>query len=104
MGIIEVPISGMHCKSCEILVEGELKKIPGTKKISVNYREGLATVAFKGAHPSRKQLEEAIQAAGYEIGEKEKLGWFSRRPWDYIYLMLAAWILFGLFLGHNRQR
>jgi len=33
-----IPIKGMHCKSCEMLVEDQLKEVKGVKKAIVNHR------------------------------------------------------------------
>ena len=39
-----IPIKGMHCRSCEILVEDELSKIPGVTGVEVNQKKGEAIV------------------------------------------------------------
>ena len=38
----EIQIKGMHCSSCELLVEDELLEVSGVKSAKVNYREGKA--------------------------------------------------------------
>jgi copper chaperone CopZ len=49
MGKIIVPIRGMHCKSCEILIEDRIKNIAGVKHVEVSYSKGKALVTY-GAH------------------------------------------------------
>ncbi len=67
-------ISGMHCRSCELLTEGELSKVPGVIKAHVNSRTGKAEVLYEEQVPEQAALEKAVQNAGYAIGE-------GKRPW-----------------------
>jgi sulfite exporter TauE/SafE/copper chaperone CopZ len=97
MGKFIVPIRGMHCRSCEILIEDNLKEVKGVKSVNVSYKDGKAKVHFEGPTPSKQSIREAVQAAGYEIGQKEKLPWISRNPQDYFYLLLAGSILAILY-------
>jgi sulfite exporter TauE/SafE/copper chaperone CopZ len=62
-----IPIKGMHCKSCEILIGEELEALPDIEKIEVSLKTRTATVYGKHL-PSHAVLSKAIQAAGYEIG------------------------------------
>ena len=34
-----VSIRGMHCRSCEILIEEKLKEVKGLKEIKVSYKK-----------------------------------------------------------------
>ncbi len=97
MGKFIVPIRGMHCRSCEILIEDNLKEVKGVKSVNVSYKDGKAKVHFEGPTPSKQSIRDAVQAAGYEIGQKEKLPWISRNPRDYFYLLLAGSILAVLY-------
>ncbi len=97
MGKFIVPIRGMHCRSCEILIEDNLKEVKGVKSVNVSYKDGKAKVHFEGPTPSKQSIRDAVQAAGYEIGQKEKLPWISRNPQDYFYLLLAGSILAVLY-------
>jgi len=94
---ITIPIRGMHCKSCEILVEKSLKNIPGVKNVDVNYRNGIARVSFEGQQPSADVIKQKIADAGYQVGEKEKLPWLSQDPADYKNLFWAGAIILILY-------
>ena len=87
---ITVDISGMHCRSCEILVEGELKKISQIKSVLVNNRKGTAEIEYEG-HLSPAEIERAVCCAGYRLGKEEK-PFFSRKSQDYKDLVLAIFI------------
>lgn len=42
-----VHIKGMHCRSCEILIEDELLKISGVTEVKVNEKKGMHTYVMK---------------------------------------------------------
>ena len=97
MSKISVPIRGMHCKSCEILVEENLKEIPGVQSVQVSLKHAMATVVFQGKRPTEDQIVQAVQSAGYDVGEAEKVPWISRDPKDYFRLAFAGVILLVLY-------
>lgn len=97
MNKLTIPIRGMHCASCEILIGEQLKKISGVKDAKVSQKRGEAEVHFVGSRPSDESLAKAVQEAGYEIGQKQKLPWISRNKKDYKDLALAAIVLLILY-------
>ncbi|HBU07288.1 MAG TPA: hypothetical protein DEB09_04360 [Candidatus Magasanikbacteria bacterium] len=105
MNKINIPIQGMHCKSCEILVEGELKKIANIKKVEVNHKTGMAEINYEGNKPEADLISQAVENAGYKIGQSDKLSWFSQDKNDYYNLLRGIvilviiyflWKMFGL--------
>ena len=92
-----VPIKGMHCRSCEILIESNLKKIPGFGNANVSYKKSEAEIFSK--HPLNQELvNKAIADAGYEIGTDQK-AWISRNPIEYRDLAIALIVLAFLFFA-----
>lgn len=61
-------VHGMHCESCEFLIEHKFKKIPGIEKVKVNRAQQKAEVYFNGLL-NEKELAAAIKADGYTISE-----------------------------------
>lgn len=96
MNKIVVDIKGMHCKSCEFLVEGELKKIYNIKSVSVNNNKGTAEIQYEGTLNDR-EIEKAISCAGYCLGREDK-PLFSKNIKDYRDLGIAAFLVMSLFL------
>lgn len=90
-----VDIKGMHCASCEILIEEEVTKIPGVRRCKVNYRKGRAEISCE-EDLDPVLIESAIEEAGYSVGKDEK-HFFSHNRKDYMDLGLSAAILFALF-------
>lgn len=91
-----VDIKGMHCRSCEILVEDELLKVPGVCKAVVNQHKGTAEIFHKEKLNSGR-VEQAIANAGYALGKDEK-PWLSKNPQDFRDLAIGIFILFDLYI------
>jgi len=92
----------MHCKSCEILVEENLKEIPGVQSVQVSLNSAQATVVYQGKTPTQDQIVKAVQSAGYDVGSAEKVPWISRDSKDYFRLAIAGVILLILYyIGKN---
>ncbi len=102
MKILKVPIRGMHCASCEVLIGESIKKIPGIKEVKVSQSKAEAVIEYSGTEPSEKAIYNAVQEAGYEVGQKEKLPWVSSNPLDYKDLFKAALILLGIYIIADR--
>jgi Cu+-exporting ATPase len=67
-------ISGMHCASCALLIEKNLKKLSGVKEASVNYAAEKAHIVYNPDAVSEPDLLKAVAAAGYRaevIGEND---------------------------------
>lgn len=95
-------IKGMHCSSCEILVEDELLVIPGVKSAKVNFREGCAEVCHDGKL-DHAGVSKAIGKAGYSIGKDIK-PFFSKNVEDYKIFGIAAcsvFIIWYLLTNYN---
>ncbi len=68
-----IPISGMTCGSCELLLERKLKAVQGIVAVNVNYRKGTATItAMDDALPSSEKIEQVIRKAGYGVQGDER--------------------------------
>ncbi|MFA5129584.1 MAG: heavy metal translocating P-type ATPase [Patescibacteria group bacterium] len=63
---VSIPIEGMHCASCAVLIERELAKKDGVSKANVNYALGRATVEFNESKIQTHDLAQTIKDQGYE--------------------------------------
>ncbi len=66
-----VPISGLHCKACELLTEDKLKEIDNIKKVNVRYKTGLAEIFYQGEKPSLDKIKEHLEEIGYGVGKSD---------------------------------
>lgn len=61
------PILGMSCASCAARIDKTLNHQPGVTKAAVNYASATATVEYDSAQCSPEALQQAVQAAGYDL-------------------------------------
>jgi copper chaperone CopZ len=61
-----IPIKGMHCPSCEVLITDVLAETDGVKAAKVSLAENAAHVEFDQSKVSEAQLRKAIEAEGYK--------------------------------------
>ncbi|MEK7565722.1 MAG: sulfite exporter TauE/SafE family protein [Patescibacteria group bacterium] len=93
---ITIDIEGMHCHSCELLIEQELAKIGNIRKIIIDQGKGTAEIQYEGQLDSQ-EIEKAVICAGYCLGKDEK-PLISKNPRDWQDLAKAGIILLFLFL------
>ncbi len=62
----KVHIKGMHCKSCELLIEDAFKTIPGIQGVNISHKDGVATLTTS-RDIALKDLERAITTPGYRV-------------------------------------
>lgn len=93
-----IPIRGMHCKSCELLIEDNLKQIKEIKKCEVSHVSQRAKIWYENSKPSLNQISKAVETAGYSVGQESAKNWLSRNPRDYYFLANAGAILLLLYI------
>lgn len=91
-----VHIRGMHCRSCELLIEDGLSDLPRVKGVSVNHKTGEAVITHRGSL-NQSTVNKVITDAGYTLGKQEKLPWFSTKKEDYNQLSKVAVVLIVLY-------
>jgi len=67
-------IGGMHCASCALLIEKNLKKLEGVKEASVNYAAEKAHIIYNPEEVSEQNILKAVADSGYRaevIGEND---------------------------------
>ncbi|HAT03182.1 MAG TPA: heavy metal translocating P-type ATPase [Candidatus Magasanikbacteria bacterium] len=58
-------VSGMHCASCALIIEKNLKKVAGVKQANVNFNAEKAHVVFDSSKSNVDELLTAVKKAGY---------------------------------------
>src|SRR3990167_1259661 len=64
---LNLVIDGMHCQSCEVLIEREWKELSGVQNVNVSSKDGRAEVRYSGEAPSLDALDARIKPHGYHI-------------------------------------
>lgn len=95
---ITVPIAGLHCRSCELLVEDNLSQIPAIERSVINYKKGTAEIHYGDQQPNMREVEQAIREAGYKVGQQDKKSLLSQNPEDYKDLGIALIFLVGIYI------
>jgi len=90
-------VSGMRCKSCEIILEDELGKVPGVDKSKADHKKGIVEISYDSKEPDRNEIESVIRKTGYSIGKEDGEGLISKNPSDYRDLGLALLALLGIY-------
>lgn len=70
---VELAITGMTCRACEVRVGKALRAVPGARHVDVSAARGRATVRTDAVVPVERWVA-AVRRAGYELG-------LERRPW-----------------------
>lgn len=100
-----VRIKGMHCRSCELLIEKNLQKLAGVNKVIVSYKRREALIFAKHNIDSEK-IRAAVEEAGYEIGAEDKKHWLTQDPSvrkkavdAFLFFLILYWLAqyFGIF-------
>jgi sulfite exporter TauE/SafE/copper chaperone CopZ len=85
-------IKGMHCRSCEVLIENEIKNIQGVRSVHASNKK--SQVVVDAADSVRNtDIIDAINRAGYEVGD-ESLPYFRASLRDLVFIV-ASFLLIG---------
>lgn len=87
----KIHIQGMHCRSCEVLLEEDLGKISGVTKVRANFQRGEAVVEYKTEPPAESEIRSVIERAGYRLG-----GAATSEPWFSRETAVYGKLLFGI--------
>ncbi|MDI6712001.1 MAG: heavy metal-associated domain-containing protein [Anaerosomatales bacterium] len=67
----EIPTRGMHCRSCETLVELTVGEMEGVRSVEASAGDGLTRVAYDPEAVSIAEIVEAICGVGYDARSPE---------------------------------
>ena len=70
---VTVPIKGMHCASCALVIEKTLAKAEGVKEVKVNYGTEKASIEYDKEKVSLTKMCDLLKPFGYEFIESEPL-------------------------------
>lgn len=85
MKVKKIFIDGMHCYGCVNLIEKELGKINGVKRVEVSLSGGFANIYYENAEPNFEQIKKVLSSNGYmaynRLEEKKKNNRLKYRDW-----------------------
>lgn len=95
-------VSGMHCSSCELLIEKRLLDIEGVKSVEASTSKGVATIEYEGQEPSSKSLTELFISENYRFSDEPLSFKSDNKKSDLEFVLIAGLSLILVFLGLNR--
>jgi Cu+-exporting ATPase len=60
-------VKGMHCKSCEMLIEDSLKEIVGVASAKLDHKKSTAAIEYDETKVNENKIKEMIKKEGYEV-------------------------------------
>jgi sulfite exporter TauE/SafE/copper chaperone CopZ/plastocyanin len=63
-------VKGMHCASCELLIEKELLKIKNIKSVEASVSKGTVRIIYQGERPKVQRLNSIFKKQGYTFFEE----------------------------------
>jgi len=89
---IQIKIYGMHCKSCEILIENEIKNKYQIHNIDIDHKTGFLNIDFFGKTIPKCEINKIITDLGYSL-KPINLPWFSTNINDYFSIFFISLVL-----------
>lgn len=91
--------NGMHCPSCEVLIERKLLEQDGVKSVSASTPKGEVVIEYSGHKPESEELNKLFKKEGYSFSERPLgAGTPPKTNWRAIILLPVVVILGTLFL------
>jgi sulfite exporter TauE/SafE/copper chaperone CopZ len=69
---LKFKICGMHCASCQTLLESELSELPGINKVKIDINNHLADIEFEENTTNKEMIFDKIKALSYNPVDLDK--------------------------------
>lgn len=69
MSQLQLKVSGMHCTSCAMNIEGELEDLPGVKRVNVHFAKQMADVEYDETQVDSHKIITTIETLGYQVSQ-----------------------------------
>lgn len=64
---VALKLSGLHCTSCSLNIDGTLEDTPGVIQSSTSYAKSQATIEFDPQKVTAAELKKVIETLGYQV-------------------------------------
>jgi P-type Cu2+ transporter len=89
---LQVPVQGMVCAACALLIEHRLRRDAGVAQALVDFGAARAYVAYDPAVTSPARIERTIERTGYRAGTRDAADETRARRIDLL-RVLVAWLV-----------
>jgi len=93
-----IPIEGMDCSDCSLVVEHSVRRMEGVLGVSVNYAAERMWVEYDNHTVNRAAIEKRVQAMGYEIPAEGLRSWYKENR-ELLFSILSGLLLLIGWLG-----
>jgi Cd2+/Zn2+-exporting ATPase len=95
-----LPVDGMDCADCALVIEHSLGRLEGVLSARANYAAGQVWVEYDTALVRRKAILQRIEHLGYRVIENKEETWW-RRNWEFVLIGLAGFFLLIAWVGET---
>jgi len=64
---VTLKLSGLHCASCSLNIDGELEDLPGVFSVSTSYAKQESVITYDPKLANLSQFRTVIENLGYKI-------------------------------------
>jgi len=95
-------VKGMHCASCEVLIEKTLAELKEIKSVEASTTKGKVFVVYEGKRPSVKRLNNIFEKEGYRFSDEPVKSAGQKESGDFFVIAgTALFVIIGFFLIKN---
>jgi len=95
-------VKGIHCASCEILVENKLSELPNIKSAKASVAKSEVRIKYENQEPSIKELNRLFEKEKYIFSEKNEKNSNASISKDILSSIVVAGLIILLFLVLNK--
>ncbi len=95
-------VSGMHCSSCELLIEKELLKLENVRSVEASTGKGEVTIEYEDKFPSSEFLTELFKKSNYRFSDQPLFQDLVPEKNDFGFVLAVGILLILGFIGLNR--
>ena len=90
-----IPIKGMDCSDCAVVVQHSLERIEGVMSSKVDYASQLLSIEFDHQKVDQATIHKRIRSLGYQAPDTIFIGWFKKHFKLLLSLFSGAFLLSG---------
>jgi Cd2+/Zn2+-exporting ATPase len=95
-----LPIDGMDCADCALVIDHSLGRLDGVLNVSVNYAAGRLWIEYDTTAVRRRAILRRVEHLGYRVVEDKKETWWQRN-WELALAGLAGFFLLAGWAGET---
>jgi len=95
-------VRGMHCASCELLIEKKLLEMKGVKSVEASADKGKVLVEYEGGPLSVGRINKIFEKEGYFFSDQPMAKRKSFKPKEFFITFGTAFLIILGFIGLNK--